>query len=219
MARREPVGYIRQPYNSSSGDEYRPEFIQCVDGREPQIHEVWNFGEDGATREVHSKSQVDVRAGFVGKFATDYLTPSWRRIPMFGLNSINGIFQWLGVTDLPRTDGPPMTDDLLAPGPSWGDGGTTTNTNGGSEPGGPYVRVAIPWSRLVRVIPAYICSIPENTRSATYRVRGDLLRYNCTTHMQSIYTCRIPIRGRMVNRWHDNCDDLWDEPDINDLFG
>ena len=65
MARREPVGSIYWPYDSGSGDEDGPKFIQCVDGRDPQIHEVWTFGEDGVTREVHPTSQVDVGTGFV----------------------------------------------------------------------------------------------------------------------------------------------------------
>ena len=33
-------------------------FIQCVDGREPQIHEVWSLGLDGIIIEVHPKAQV-----------------------------------------------------------------------------------------------------------------------------------------------------------------
>ena len=61
-----------------------------MDRREPQIHEAWTFGEDGITREVHLTAQVDVVAGFVEEFATNYLTPSWRRIYMFGINYING---------------------------------------------------------------------------------------------------------------------------------
>ena len=39
---------------------------------------------------------------------------------MFGVYSINGSVQWLGVPDFLRTDGPPWTDNLLAPVPSWG---------------------------------------------------------------------------------------------------
>ena len=100
-----------------------------MDGRDPQIHEVWNFGEDGVTPEVHSTAQVDVGARFVGKFATNYLTENGRRIPMFGVNSINGSVQWLGVPAPLRTCGPPCTDNILAPSPSWGTGGNATNPN------------------------------------------------------------------------------------------
>ena len=127
---------------------------------------------------------------------------------MFGVNSIVGIVQWLGVPDLLRTDGPPWTDNLLAPSPSWGDGGTTTNRNWVIQTGGPYESVSVPWSGLVRVMPAYVCRIPENMRSAARRVCDDLLRYNCTYHIQSISTCRNPIRVRLTNQRDDNWDEL-----------
>ena len=68
MARWGPVGSIDSPYDSGGGDAEGPKFIQCMDGQEPQIHEVWTFGEDGVTREVHPTAQVDVSAGLVGEF-------------------------------------------------------------------------------------------------------------------------------------------------------
>ena len=71
MDRQYPVGSIRRPSNSGGGDEDRPEFIRCVDGRETHIHEVWNFGEDGVTCEVHPTSGVGVGTGFVGEFVTN----------------------------------------------------------------------------------------------------------------------------------------------------
>ena len=92
MARQEPVGSICRPSYYGSGYEDGPEFIQFVEGRDPQIHEVWTFGEDGVTREIHPTARVDISAGFVGKFTTNYLTPSWRRLPMFVINFINGSF-------------------------------------------------------------------------------------------------------------------------------
>ena len=90
MDRQEPVGAICWPSNSDSGDEDGPEFIRCVDRREAQIHKGWTFGEDGVTREVCLTARVDVGAGFVGEFSTNYLTPFWRRVPMSVVNSING---------------------------------------------------------------------------------------------------------------------------------
>ena len=72
-----------------------------------QIREDWTFSEDGVTPEVHLTARVDVDAGFSGEFVTNDLTPSWRRIPMFVLNYINGSVQWLGVPAPLRTDGPP----------------------------------------------------------------------------------------------------------------
>ena len=70
MGGRETVGAILWISNSGSGNEDLPKFNKCVDRRDPQIHEVWNFGEDGVTPEVHPTAQVDVGTGFVGEFAT-----------------------------------------------------------------------------------------------------------------------------------------------------
>ena len=71
MAGWKPVGAICWRSNSSSGDGDGPEFIQCVDGQEPYIHDVWNFGGDSGTREVHLTALFDVGAGFVSEFATN----------------------------------------------------------------------------------------------------------------------------------------------------
>ena len=49
----ETVGSIGWPSDSVSGNAEGPEFIQFVDGQEPHIHEVWDFGDDSVTREVH----------------------------------------------------------------------------------------------------------------------------------------------------------------------
>ena len=90
MARQDLVGSINIPSNSGSGDAEGPDSIRCLDGRDPQIHEVWTFGEDSVTREVHPTAQVNNGSGFVGEFATNYLTESWSRVSTFGRNSING---------------------------------------------------------------------------------------------------------------------------------
>ena len=52
-----------------------------MDGREPQIHEVWNFGEDGVSREVQLTAQVDVGSGLFGEFANNYLNETLCRSP------------------------------------------------------------------------------------------------------------------------------------------
>ena len=146
-----------------------------MDGREPYIHEVCTFGKDGVTYEVHPTARLDVGAGFISKFVNDYLTPSWCRVPMFGINFINGSVQWLGVPHFLSTYGPPWTINILAPSPSWRNGGPSTNTNWGSQLGGTYVSVAVPWSGSVCAIPDSVRSSPENMRSAVRRVRDDLL--------------------------------------------
>ena len=83
MNRQDTVRYIRQPSCYGSGNEDRPKFIWCVDGLQPQIHEIWTFSEDGVTHEVHPKKQVAVRTGFIVEFATNYVTLSWCRVPVW----------------------------------------------------------------------------------------------------------------------------------------
>ena len=118
MAGWDLVGAIRRRSDYDSRYKDGPNFIRCVDRKDPQFHEVWTFGEGGIMREVYPTARVYVVDGFVGEFATNYLTPSWRRIPMFGVKPINGSVQWLDVPDPLRTDGPPWTDNILAPSPA-----------------------------------------------------------------------------------------------------
>ena len=156
MTRKDTVVSIRLPYTSASGGVEGTEFIRCLYGQEPQIHEVWDFGSDGITREVRLTARVDVGAGFVGEFLSDYLTESGCRIPIISRISINGSVEHFGVPDFHRTGGTIWAANLLAPRSSWGDGGTTTNQNWLIQPWGPYGNVAAPWSRPIPVHPAYI---------------------------------------------------------------
>ena len=165
MARREPVGSISRPSDSGNGGAEVPELIQFVDGQEPQIHKFWDFGDDGVTREVHPTSQVDVGAGVVGEFATNYLTESGRRIPIFGRIYINGSVEWLGVT----------AANILAPCSILVDCDTTTNQNWVSQPGGPSGSFLVSCNCLVCVLPVYLRKILENMRAAAHRVRDDHL--------------------------------------------
>ena len=74
MPRREPSGAIFQPYNSGSGEDDGIDFVRCVGGRQPKIHEVWNFGEDRITPEVNPFACIDVGDFVRDCFATDCLT-------------------------------------------------------------------------------------------------------------------------------------------------
>ena len=126
-----------------------------MDGRQPPIHEAWTFGEDGVTCEVHTTVQVDIVAGLVGEFVTEYLTESWCRNPLFGRNYINGSVYWLAVPDLHRTNVTAWTANHLSPRPSWGDRGSTTNPNWVSQFGVDSGSVSVPWNFHVRVLPVY----------------------------------------------------------------
>ena len=97
MPRRKPVGVIRQPSNSGSRADDKLEFIRCVGGQEPQIHELWTFAEDGITRKVHPFARVNV-SNFSGDyFHTYFMTEERRRVTIFGQTSMNVSVKWLGV--------------------------------------------------------------------------------------------------------------------------
>ena len=136
MPRQESVGTIRRPPDSGSEDKVRTKFIHFVDGQQPKIHEVWNFGEDGVTPKVHLTARVYV-CTFVGEyFANNDLTLTWHMSPFFGRKSINGSVEWLGIRDFLRNDGPPWTLNLPAPSVNWGDRGSSTSLNLCSGSGG-----------------------------------------------------------------------------------
>ena len=131
---------------------------------------------------------------------------------MFGINSINGSVEWLRVPDFLRTNGPAWTANLLAPHPSWGGGGSTTNPNWGSKYGRVSGSVSVPRNRPVCVLPIFHRRISENMRTAAHRVCDNLLRGNRLERMQSSSTFRKPIRNWWVNRQDDDWDDLWYDP-------
>ena len=91
------MGSICRPYDSGSGGTKGVEFIRCVDGQDPQIHEIWCLGSYGVTREVHLTAQIDVGAETVGQVLTQYLSENGRIIPVIGQISINGNFELLGI--------------------------------------------------------------------------------------------------------------------------
>ena len=122
MPIRKPVKVIRQPSSSGSGDEDGLDFTRCVGRRELQIHKLWNFGEDGVTREVHPFTRIDV-GDFSGDcFHTAYATEIGRRVFIYGQKSINGSIKWLGVPAPSCGTGVAWTGNLLVPNPRWGYG-------------------------------------------------------------------------------------------------
>ena len=96
MTRHKQVGVIRQPFRSGKGREDRIEFVHCVEGWEPQIHELWSFAKDGITREVHPFTGVNVGDLSGDCFQTHYMTEEARRVTIFFQKSINASIEWLG---------------------------------------------------------------------------------------------------------------------------
>ena len=86
----EPVGAISRPSNSYCGENDGPQFIRFVDERQPEINEIWTFGEDGVTPKFHLTARIDVSNFVGGYFFIEYLNQIWSRVPMFGQKSING---------------------------------------------------------------------------------------------------------------------------------
>ena len=65
MSMTDPVRDTISPSDSGCGVAERSKFIRCVDGREPEVNEVWIFGEDNFTPKVHPTVLVDVDSGVV----------------------------------------------------------------------------------------------------------------------------------------------------------
>ena len=67
------MGSIRMSQDSGSGSTEGTDFIKCIDGQQPQIHEFWCLGLDWIIREFCPTERVEVPAGNVGEFGTNYL--------------------------------------------------------------------------------------------------------------------------------------------------
>ena len=93
------MGYIHRTLNPGSGINEDTDLIQCVDVREPNIHEIWSLGLDGIISKVHPTAQIEVIAGTIREFVTNYLAENGRRIQIIGGKSINNSVQFFGVTN------------------------------------------------------------------------------------------------------------------------
>ena len=204
IPRLDPVRAICHPAYSGCGENNRPQFIRCVDERQPKFHEGCISREDSVTPEAHPTARVG------DYFANNYLTPTWCRIPMFGRKSINGSIEWLGVPSFLWNDGPHWTLNTLATYADWVGIVFSTSQNLSSGSGEYSDSVSVNWNRPVCVPPIYHRRIFENTRSYARRAHENLLMENRTYRMQSPSNFRNPIRGRLINRKDDALYDRWD---------
>ena len=151
------MGSIRRPYYSVSGGTDDIDFIQCVDGREPQLHEMWCLGLDNVTRKIHLTAQVDIGAGTMGEFTTNCLAENGRIIPIIGKLSINGSVQFLGIPYFVINCGLSFIENLQASNvpTGWGHA-NTTNHNWGVIPGGSYSMRSVPWGCTIPAHPSYM---------------------------------------------------------------
>ena len=74
------MGSIRRPSDSGRRSTEATALIQCVDGQEPQIHDLLYLGLDRISCEVFTTVQVEVIAGTVREFVMGYLAENGRRI-------------------------------------------------------------------------------------------------------------------------------------------
>ena len=97
MIQRAPMGSILRPSNPGNGSTEDTTFIQFVDGRDPQIHELWCLGLENISRKVHPTAQVEVVDITFGEFVTNYLAENGLRIHIIGQLSVNDSVYFLGV--------------------------------------------------------------------------------------------------------------------------
>ena len=150
------MGLIRWPSYFASGGTEGVEFIQCVDGQEPQIHKMWCLSSDSITPEVHPTARISVGAETVGQFSTQYFSENRRRIPVIVQISINRGVQILGNPADAWGCGLLFIDNVQAPTVphGWGED-VTSNQNCPFILGGPYINVAVAWGSIIPDRPAY----------------------------------------------------------------
>ena len=137
MIRYRPMGSTCRLSDFGSGGTLDTKSIRCVDGEDPQIYKLLCLGLENSTLKVNPKAQIEVGAGTVGDFTTNYLAENRRRIPIIGKISINGNVQFLGIPDFVRGSGLPFIDKIQAPTVTTGWGHSDNyNKNWGVTPGG-----------------------------------------------------------------------------------
>ena len=65
------MGNIHRPSSSGGRGPDTGAFIQFVDGREPQIHELWCHVIGGICHKVHLYERIEILYGTFGKFVTE----------------------------------------------------------------------------------------------------------------------------------------------------
>ena len=75
-------------------------FIQCINGREPQIHVLWCHGIDRICHKVLPYQRIEIPDGTVGEFVTDYISKNGRRNQIIGELSINGSVKLIRISEI-----------------------------------------------------------------------------------------------------------------------
>ena len=175
MIRRRPMESIRRHSNPSSCSTKDTAFVQCVDGREPQIHELWSLDLYRIIRKVHPTARVEVISGNVRKFVTNYLAENGRIIQTIGQLSINDSVQFWGVLVQSWVRGFPFLSNLKAPAEDtvWVSGHSNKNWGGRKLEANSITNDA--WGASVDPRPDYLPRSLVNSCAATHCVSDDFL--------------------------------------------
>ena len=142
MIRRAPMGNTRRPSNYGSRGPETGAFIQCANGLEPQIHELWCCSIDGICREVHLTARVDIPAGTVRYFVTEYLSENRWRNQIISKLLINGSVQFFGLSQI-WGSGLPYIFNIWAHVEATGWGSSSNGNPGSGTPGS--ITVTVRW--------------------------------------------------------------------------
>ena len=148
------------PSGSGCGGSDRFKFVRCVDGRDPEVQKVWIWGDDRITPEVHTTAQIDVNPWITYDLADNYFTETGSMTNIFVKKSINGSFEFLGFADPLRIRRPYWIENILCTSLCWEVRGTVKFFNSGSQPGGSYSSVDVPWRGSDPARPAYLPRSP-----------------------------------------------------------
>ena len=157
------MGNIHRPSDSGSSVTETTGFIQCINGQEPQINELWYQDLDEIYPEVHPTARVEILAVTIVKFVINYLAENGRQIRNTVKLSVNSSVQFLGLSDQAWGSGLMYTGKFLAvvEATSWGStndfnqiqGGRLKNTNSITN---------VDWGASFDFCPAYLPQIPVN---------------------------------------------------------
>ena len=128
------MGTIRRPSDSGSRGTNDTDFIQCVDGREQQIHKLWCLSLDGISHRVHPIAHVKVTYGTVVEFLTNHFAEYGCRIKIIWKISVNDSIQFLDLSNQSQGCGLPFIYNLLdrVKATRWGSGKYSNQDWGGS---------------------------------------------------------------------------------------
>ena len=127
------MGTIHRPWYSGSGGTEAADFIQCINGKEPLIHELWCLGLNVISRKVHPTARVEVPDGSVRERVTNYLAKNRRQIEIIEKNYVNNSVQFMGLYNQAWGSGLLRISNLLVHVDStgWGSSNNSNQKKGG----------------------------------------------------------------------------------------